>query len=318
MQQFVSEKLWSLITKHSKRGAKAAAIAYVTSDKHIAFGRGDLLVTDASDAAITGGRTSAKVLKKAYATGKGARLYSLNTLHAKVLCLGRYVVIGSANASNRSARNLVEAGVVSDDPGLRAQARVFVEQLTDSATVIDAAFIKRILALPVDRPPPVPRAERPKLRDSSASRTWLVGVSPLKESRYRKHRASIAHGKREAKAEVAKKTSGVSWLLFSGNSRFRRLAKPGDSVIQLWRDDADSKAPEAYFSVPILRRQDEEGCTILFIEELRKGREISWRDFRNNWKQVVGGVVPSIRCVRALRDDVATMLNASWSMRRGG
>lgn len=75
MNRFVSKDLWPLMKKLSRGNAKHAAIAYVASDSHLAFGDGDVLVTDASNALIEGGQTSARVLQTAHA--KGAKLYSL-------------------------------------------------------------------------------------------------------------------------------------------------------------------------------------------------------------------------------------------------
>jgi hypothetical protein len=40
-----------------------------------------------------------------------------------VSCLGRHLSVGSANASSSSVTILVEAGVVTDDPGLFAERR---------------------------------------------------------------------------------------------------------------------------------------------------------------------------------------------------
>ena len=69
MSELVSAELWRRLrelAKNAKR--KHAAIAYVTDDRYVIFGKGDVLVTDASDGAIKSGQTSVEVLKAASLT----------------------------------------------------------------------------------------------------------------------------------------------------------------------------------------------------------------------------------------------------------
>jgi len=56
MDQLLTENVWRKASKFVKRrDRKFAAIAYVTNDLHLWFGRGDVLVCDAPDAAIKNG-----------------------------------------------------------------------------------------------------------------------------------------------------------------------------------------------------------------------------------------------------------------------
>ena len=128
MQRLISLNVWSEIKSVSDQSrSKTAAIAYVTTDEIVRFGAGDVLVTDASDNAIACGETSALVLEAAIA--RGAEIYSCQGLHAKVIAFDSVVVIGSANLSSRSERDLVEAAWVSDDPTVVAEARSFILRL---------------------------------------------------------------------------------------------------------------------------------------------------------------------------------------------
>ena len=168
MLRLLSTNLWPLIAKLARMPArKQAAIAYVSSDRHPKFGQGDVLVTDATDGANEAGQTSAIVLSKA--ASRGARLYSLGGLHAKVICIGRYVVAGSANASAASADTLVEAAVVSDNPSLLAEARSLVEQLTAVAIPIDDVFLARISKIQVRRRVAPARPRRVRVEDREVS-----------------------------------------------------------------------------------------------------------------------------------------------------
>jgi len=60
MLKVLSVNLWSAIRQKAKHAEqRRAAVAYVTDATLLPLRKGDLLVTDASDASIAGGRTSA-------------------------------------------------------------------------------------------------------------------------------------------------------------------------------------------------------------------------------------------------------------------
>lgn len=99
MLRVVSGGLWTELHRlATKNRPRLAAVAYVTSDEKVKFGKGDTLVCDATDTAIKLGQTSAIVLRQAH--DRGAQLFSSPGLHAKVFLLGRVAVIGSANLSS--------------------------------------------------------------------------------------------------------------------------------------------------------------------------------------------------------------------------
>lgn len=150
MQNIVSLNVWSQIKPTSNESqSKTAAIAYVTSETFVQFGDGDVLVTDASDNAIACGQTSARLLSAAI--DRGAKIYSCEGLHAKVIAFDSVAVIGSANLSEHSERDLVEAAWVTDDPTVLASIRRFVECLAAQSQPIDATRLEQILSIRVKR-----------------------------------------------------------------------------------------------------------------------------------------------------------------------
>jgi phosphatidylserine/phosphatidylglycerophosphate/cardiolipin synthase-like enzyme len=194
MNRLVSNNIWKQLSKIASRGRRLAAIAYVTSDKHLKFKRGDTLVTDASDSAIRAGVTSAKVLAAAHR--RGASIFSCEGLHAKILVCARIASVGSANLSTASAEHLIEAVVVTDDPTIVAQSSAFVDQITRQAIPVDKRFLGRILAIKVKRY----GGQRGKrstatVRDGGG-RIWLVGVRELAED---------AHADEAERAEAGEK-----------------------------------------------------------------------------------------------------------------
>src|ERR1035437_1145037 len=113
MEQFLTGDIWKEVNKlFVKRQKKTACIAYVTSDT-LQLTKGDTLICDASDYEIKFGATSAKVLDTYFK--KRVTILSNQNLHSKLLLTNSFLVIGSANLSNRSADTLVESAVVTDN-----------------------------------------------------------------------------------------------------------------------------------------------------------------------------------------------------------
>jgi hypothetical protein len=148
MQKLESKALWLTIQRLAEKCPyKLAAIAYVTDDRHIHFEDGDKLVCDASDGAISQGHTSVSVLSRFFR--KGAEIFSCPGLHAKLLVLGNTAIVGSANLSQSSANDLIEAAVVTDQPSTLAQVGRFIEALIEGSQPVDKTFLRRIGAIPV-------------------------------------------------------------------------------------------------------------------------------------------------------------------------
>ena len=148
MSALVSQGLWPRLLELSRETQqKRAAIAYVTSDEHIRFQYGDTLICDASDSAIASGTTNARVIETAFRNG--ARLYSLENLHAKILVFDAVTSVGSANASRSSANHLIEANWISDQSDLKQAANQFIDQLITQAISVDEAFVDHILGIEV-------------------------------------------------------------------------------------------------------------------------------------------------------------------------
>src|SRR4030067_2173465 len=152
MLKIISVNLSVTIQKKAKQAEhRRAASSHVPAPTLLPLRNGDLLVTDASDASIASGHTSASTLEKYFKSG--VELFNLPDLHAKVLVLDHWAVVGSANASQHSALVYFEAAVISDRPELVGQADKLVTFLAEAGTTIDKSFIKRILKIPVVKAP---------------------------------------------------------------------------------------------------------------------------------------------------------------------
>lgn len=313
MIRVVSKGLWKEIRALAKKGgSKAAAIAYVSNDE-ISFGEGDILVADASKGQIASGQTVAAVLDRAHK--RGASIYSLSDLHAKVIVIDRVAVIGSGNMSKSSANgDRIEAAIITDIPAVVSNARAFVESLTKMATPVDKRFIGRISAIEVKRPPRgVHRGKREQVK-IHAHRTWLISVGPLDESRYPDERKLIQQGMAEAEERKKNRRSDVTWIRMTGDSKFRTQAKQGDSVIQIWTNAKRTKVQAVYPHSTILSRKDESRCTRLYVEESHgiEDRTLKWSDFKKLIRSTGLPWEPTRRCTRELPQEYDLAVHAMW------
>jgi len=311
MLRIVSDGLWGDSKKlGTKNKPRFAAVAYVTSDAHLKFGRGDTLVCDASDQAISSGQTSASVLRAACA--RGAKVYSSPGLHAKAIVLGRMAVVGSANMSASSASTLDEAALITDDARAVVGVRVLVEQLAKGGNRVDDEFLARILKIKVRVARHGSRRRRAvKVR---GPRAWLISVVPLDDDKHADENDVVEseRGKAEEGTEISDSDAGyVRWV---GNSTFRKDAKPGDLVITIWKSHSKSKGGTVYAPEPLLHRKDNGKVTHLFVEEYadRDETSIPFSAFSALWRRVGSGRAPTINSTREVPVDVAEALRASW------
>jgi hypothetical protein len=316
MIRLVSGDLWKEIKKLARKSqVKMAAIAYVTHDSLIRFGKGDLLIVDASDHAITSGQTSAPVLERAWK--RDASLYSHPDLHAKVMLFDRVVIIGSANLSQTSMDSLVEAAVLTDQPSVVSVARSFLQQLQDKSQRIDQDFIDHICSLEVQRAgwgKHRRKKDRKTLINLVSSRTWLVSLTVLDERRYEAESEYIEKGLDTARKRVSDRSSDVSYMRIKGSSMFRREARSGDSVIQIWREHQNDPPTKVYRHTPILLRQDEPNCTRLYVEEFADSEDtvIPWRRFLQLIRQIELPGKVSKYSARLIPESYSDALDALW------
>ena len=147
-QKVLSSDIWSEIGKRAKSaGRRKAAIAHVTKD-HIGFQAGDVLIVDASKKAIASGQTDAPLLREL--DRKGVAIYSQEGLHAKVLLLGSYCVVGSANMSGFSG-DLIEAAVVSNSAVFASGVDSFITQLARPRARLKSSQIEALCKVEVLR-----------------------------------------------------------------------------------------------------------------------------------------------------------------------
>ncbi|SOE59129.1 hypothetical protein SAMN05414139_01479 [Burkholderia sp. D7] len=236
MLELISKGLWSTI-QQTATGAKRrrAAVAYVTDSELLPLGQDDVLIVDASDASIAAGRTDAVTLEGYL--GAGVRMVSIANLHAKVFVLDGIAIIGSANASRRSANHYVEAAVMSDRHELVAQTELLINTLMESEAgeSIDHGFIDRIKKIEVvksenPRPDGQPAASGVVIKPSKC---WLVNTWENQE--YPGDDEAVQAETQRIQESIGEDAGLVYWFWMPSSGAFASVAKPGDVVIEASR-----------------------------------------------------------------------------------
>jgi hypothetical protein len=240
MIQFVSKNLWPTIQKiASTASRRRVAVAYVTDDSLLPLSQDDVLIVDASDSAISGGRTDAKTLERYL--DAGVQMTSIGNLHAKVIILDDIAIVGSGNVSWRSAHHYIEAATMSDRPELRGQAEQFVNSLLEApaAVKVDRDFVDRILKIEVikraadfdDEQSPSPQV-RTEPTQYWLAQTWESAEYPGDDEK-------VDAECQKVQQAVGEGSGLVYWFWASNKCAMGKNARVGDVVIETWREHRD-------------------------------------------------------------------------------
>lgn len=160
--ELITDNLWTRLQYEAdKAHSRNFAVAYVTDALALNMKRGDTLVVDASDEAITSGSTTATAIEELF--DKGVTIYSLPRLHAKIYVFDSCVIVGSANLSKSSQTRLHEAAILSSDRSLVRQAAADVSKFASQGEKIDPDFVQKIKLIDV------PQRTRSPLTDPHTS-----------------------------------------------------------------------------------------------------------------------------------------------------
>jgi len=142
------------------RRSVVAAVAYIGRDapRVMPLRSGDVLVCDASDAAVKGRLTSVAALRSF--RRRGVLLFSVEGLHAKVIASATAAWVGSANASDNSENELVEAAVRVTGHQAKAVYR-WANSLATEDCEINSAELNRLAGLKLSPLRPGPRRTVP-------------------------------------------------------------------------------------------------------------------------------------------------------------
>lgn len=303
-----SHDLWPEIERLAKNSKNIkAAVAYVSDDSSISFGKGDVLVVDASDSSISGARTSAKVLASAFK--KGAKLYSCETLHGKIIVFDQEAYIGSANISKNSKNILDEVGVISDHPSIMAGAIQVIDDLIKQSREIDNSFIQKALKIKVikDTSSLKKRAKKIKIEKP---RSWLISLRndaeyPGKEERVEEENTQID----------IKENEESDWFWLKKGNRVYEEAKAGDSVVIIERERKNAKEPQfvyRHFVIKSITKDPDiavKAYHYAYTEEHKK----KWSNFKKMAEKAgISRLGSGLNTVRQLTERQSNILFELW------
>ena len=276
MEQFLTGDVWKEVNKlFIKREKKTACIAYVTSE-NLQLTKGDTLICDASDYEIKFGSTSAKVLD--YYFKKGVSILSNQDLHSKLLLTNSFLVIGSANLSNRSAETLVESAVVTDNDILISQAKSFCHILAKESVSITRKNLDRILKIKVVKRAFKPTHKSTTRRKVFGSRYWYIPLGEMTDRAYAKVEDRIDNSKKKVAAKSEFSEDELGSIYWRKETTFSSLAKEGDQIMMNWHNENKTRRYIFPFAT-ILRIDKENDETIFIYDDTKNGQEIPLSKF---------------------------------------
>lgn len=313
MEKLLVNNLWPEIKRLSLKSKRTeAAVAYFTSDKFLKLKAGDTLIVNASTKTIQTGGTSAKLLWK---LRHDVRLFNLPSLHAKIILLDDQVIVGSANASETSANDLEEAGVLTGSPQVVSQARSFLDQLSRKAEELTEDRLRELLKIKVRRSRGV-GGTRKKTIAASGDKIWIVSTTDLEEDKFAHEKGAIAQAEKRIRKSHPK--AEPNWIRWTGKSRFRERAMPGDTLIVSAAEKRRVTPYVVYPPTSLLHRQPRGNWSRFYYDPDLAAplKSIDWPTFRKLLKKagVTKKVTRNTVCELTVRDFLE--LHRLWPRKR--
>lgn len=212
-----------------RRGPVIAVVGYIGVDAPtvMPLRAGDSLVCDASPSAIKSRLTSTRALLEY--DSKGVAIYSLEDLHAKVVCSKSFAWVGSTNASTNSRDNLIEASLrVSGTQAFPIFKWAQLQTVEDrTLSTDDIHDLSKIPLDPIRKRSDLKPSSPPHKVPSDLGRVVFYEVGPASHREERIAEKSRSSAKTKAKA--AGLPSALGYLVWDGPTK----ARAGDWIIQI-------------------------------------------------------------------------------------
>jgi hypothetical protein len=253
-----------------------------------------------SEDSVKGGRTYPSEIEKYFK--KGVKIYNCTNLHAKTYILGNTLILASANVSQRSKNDLIEAGLLTTDVDVRKNTIGWIRSLqTELVTPAYIASCKKIF-----KPPKFSGRHRKGKSGvaPSHSRLWLLSTQPINLSDEEQKYCDEKEKEAEKKISDLKKYK-VDTILWDQNSRVAKKIQERDLVIQIakGKDQVKVHPPSRVVKISVPQESDKNVRNSIFItiEELRRPHLFTLSDFAEKAKQA--GVYVSANSMREIRND---------------
>ncbi len=312
MSNFFTGDIWKEVNiLLNKKRLNYACIAYVTSDL-LLLNKGDILVCDASNDSIRFGQTSAKTLKTYIK--KGVNIYSNQNLHSKFLYTDKFLAIGSANLSKRSANILIESAVVTTDDVLISQAKAFYLNLLKESRFITAKQIDRLLKIKVVKRSLKPTRKSQVRKLNLGNNYWLLPAAELGIGVWNRIEEQVTKITKSVARKENIDEEDIGFIRWDVKSKFGRLAKPGDQVII----KLNSKPYHLSWIYPpstILKKETKDGYTYFYHDDRGSERgKISWTKFKAIAKSLHIQNIATVR-TKPVSPEVVQKLKCRWKFK---
>ena len=316
MADLRTDDLWDRISNLSKKAKhRYVAVAWLAqgASKLLTLGEGDVLVVDMGDAAVKTGRTDPKEVRRYLA--RGARVFSVSNLHAKVFVFDKYVLVGSSNVSMHSRDTLLEAAIETSNPKVRGKAITWIASLAQVAVTPALAAAKAKLYKPPEWGTPTGatnRGSKPvagKKLPVTDGRLWIVGTEATV---WPKDEAPVLD-KQAADAKRELKDPSHYWvdsIRLPGRTKLVR-ARRGDSVITI-HDDGENASVWAPAAVIAARKYavGKKRAVGLHLERRADENQYDLKGFKKFVKKLGIDVTSDIECVVRSASAKASILEA--------
>lgn len=305
MLSVYGDNLWEKLDSLERNSqSKIAAVSYITDDSVISFYADDVLVVDASDQAISMGKTSAKIIKKYF--DADVKIYSNESLHAKVIVFDASVYIGSANISINSQKNLNEFGLISDIPSVVADSMSFIDLLSKKSILITENHIDHMMKIEVIKQPNN-RGKKRKV-NFKKSQSWLISIRD--DAKYPNDYDEADDSNRL----ITDDSDNRDWFWLRKSGKMFSNANAGDSVIVLYRKSIESTNAEHVYKPAIIREITEEENGVKIIHYIKTGKPLSWEKFVALAKQEgIHGLGRGVGVERLLPREKSDSLFMHWN-----
>lgn len=276
MNRILTTEIWDEARKLARTAYnRKLAVAYVTID-HLGLRAEDVLVTDASTRSIRSGQTDAKLLAELHKAG--VIIHSREGLHSKVMLIGKYAVVGSANMS---ASGLTEAAVLSDEPTIRSGVASFIAQLCTKKSRLKDVDIERLCKIEVVRTGGKRGAPKKRIRIRRlGNATWIVGVYDLKRDPTEDEQKQIDRATSDINDRLGGAADEYDWIRWGKNSRFAKECRVGDTLIHLDNHKSGRNRTITRRRAVVLKRSEPNWVRTYLSEETRDSHPVNWSLFQ--------------------------------------
>ena len=295
-----------------------AAIAYFggSGAKLLLLKKGDSIVLDMSIGAVRQGVTNPRAVRTLI--GRGVKVFTRNSLHAKFLIIDKTLIASSANASTNSKEILDEAGIITTDTASVLRATDFFHKLC--VEPVRQEYLKKCIAEYC--PPKFKSAiehRQPRSKRSARiveAKLWFVGgVESL----------SLSENTRKATEQVERRhkkhlkrpgQTEVGWIRYHGKPKILRHLRIGDWVVDCTKEGVGQLVgpPSQFLGFDELVTDRGTKYTMVMLERHIDGESMSLTNFRRKIRATQPALNRSNPRTKAITDnDHADSILRLWA-----